>query len=305
MIAPGRSVRLFLVDGVPNGVMTAEVVNWTGHLLLAPRSRLAEVMQRAEAQKTGVYLLFGDIVQIGDPRPVYVGESDNVGRRILQHSKNEDREFEKFCIITSKDLNLTKAHARFLENRLSNLARNSGRAHIQNVIDPAVGILPESDVADMEYFVEQVRLVLPVLGFDILRDKFVPPSITSKEVVRESETKTEIVPLVLRPSRKGLHATAVERDGEIIVRKGSLAELSPEFAMNQYASLRERLRHEKKLIPNSDNTFLVFEEDVLFASPSAAAAVIYGRNANGRTSWMVADMNRTLKSHQEDRQAAE
>lgn len=29
----GRSIRLFLVDGTPNGLLTAEIMNWTGHVL--------------------------------------------------------------------------------------------------------------------------------------------------------------------------------------------------------------------------------------------------------------------------------
>ena len=119
MSSVGRSIRLFLVDGNPNGIITAEVVNWTGHVLLAPRSKLADVLNRPELQKTGVYFLFGELSELGGRRPVYIGESDNVGKRILQHVKAEEKDFEKFCLVTSKDLNLTKAHARFLERRFS------------------------------------------------------------------------------------------------------------------------------------------------------------------------------------------
>lgn len=305
MSGPGRSVRLFLVEGTSSGMITAEIVNWTGHVLGAPRAKLPEAMLRPEAQKTGVYFLFGEISEIGGKLPVYIGESDKVGRRILQHSKNEEREFERFCIVTSKDLNLTKAHARYLENRLTQIARDSERADVLNTIEPAIGILPESDIADMEYFIEQIRLILPVLGFDVLREKFVPPIHLGKEIIRESDTKIEIVPLVLRPSRKGLEARAVERDGEIIVLKGSLAEINPDFSMNQYHGLRERLIEDGILIPNISGSFLQFSKDTVFSSPSAAAAVIYGRNANGRTSWVLAEVNRTLKSYQDEREAAE
>ena len=35
----GRSIRLFLVDGAPNGLLTAEIMNWTGHVLTGPRSK--------------------------------------------------------------------------------------------------------------------------------------------------------------------------------------------------------------------------------------------------------------------------
>ena len=56
----GRSVRLYLVDGSPTGILTAEIMNWTGHALVAPRSRLGEALSRDEASRTGVYFLVGD-----------------------------------------------------------------------------------------------------------------------------------------------------------------------------------------------------------------------------------------------------
>lgn len=53
----GKSVKLFLADGTPNGILPAEIINWTGHVLSAPRSKLAELIQREECTKTGVYFL--------------------------------------------------------------------------------------------------------------------------------------------------------------------------------------------------------------------------------------------------------
>ena len=91
-------------------------MNWTGHVLFSTRSNFTEVLQRSEAHKTGVYFLFGDIKEIGGKRPVYIGESDNVGKRISQHAKNDTKDFfERFCLFTSKDQNLTKAHIRYLK----------------------------------------------------------------------------------------------------------------------------------------------------------------------------------------------
>jgi hypothetical protein len=295
----GRSIRLFLVDGHPSGIITAEVVNWTGHVLLAPRAKLNEISERPELQKTGVYFLFGELSELGGRMPVYIGESDNVGKRIVQHVKSQEKDFERFCVVTSKDLNLTKAHARFLENRFSVLAKNSDRADLLNQIEPTSGVLPESDTADMHYFVEQVRLILPVLGFDVLKDKFHLPAHIGKTIMFDPKQDAEIVPLILRASRKGLHAKAVETNGEVLVLKGSLADRFPEHATNQYQQLRDRLIRENILVPLEDGPFLTFAKDTLFSSPSAAAAVIYGRNANGRTSWELADISRTLKEHQD------
>jgi hypothetical protein len=34
----GRTIRIDLVDGVPTGILTAEIINWTGQVIVAPRS---------------------------------------------------------------------------------------------------------------------------------------------------------------------------------------------------------------------------------------------------------------------------
>ena len=36
----GRSLELFFIDGKPEGMQTAELFNWTGHVLMAPRTRM-------------------------------------------------------------------------------------------------------------------------------------------------------------------------------------------------------------------------------------------------------------------------
>ena len=62
-MSQGRSIRLFLVDGTPHGLLTAEIVTcWTGHVLTGPRSKLAELIQRPECGRTGVYFLVGPIL---------------------------------------------------------------------------------------------------------------------------------------------------------------------------------------------------------------------------------------------------
>src|SRR3546814_13450332 len=37
-----------------------------------------------------------------------------------------------------------------------------------------------------------------------------------------------------------------------------------------------------------------FKRDAVFSSPSAAAAVVWGRSANGRTSWVVKETGQSL-----------
>ncbi len=47
-----KQIKLFLIDGTPGGVTTAEITNWTGHVLSARRSDLADLLTREEAQRT-------------------------------------------------------------------------------------------------------------------------------------------------------------------------------------------------------------------------------------------------------------
>ena len=81
----GKQIKLFLVDGTPGGLTTAEITNWTGHVLSASRSDIADLLSREEAQHTGAYLLLGDDEDaIGNTR-CYIGEADVVADRLRDH----------------------------------------------------------------------------------------------------------------------------------------------------------------------------------------------------------------------------
>jgi hypothetical protein len=112
---------LFLVDGTAGGLTTAEITNWTGHVLSARRSDLADLLRREEAQRTGVYLLLGDDeAAVGSTR-CYFGEADVVADRLRHHQRNKDY-WDRVIVITSKDANLTKSHGRYVESSLISLA---------------------------------------------------------------------------------------------------------------------------------------------------------------------------------------
>ncbi|MDF2231943.1 GIY-YIG nuclease family protein [Albimonas sp. CAU 1670] len=297
---------MFLVDGSSKGVVTAEIMNWSGHALSAPRERLPEVLKRQEAKRTGVYILFGDPLDASGRREVYVGESDDVGKRLSQHNKDDDKDFfETFCLLTSKDQNLTKAHARYLENRITDVARRAGRAEILNRTEPTQGVLPESDVSDMEFFLSQVEIILPVLGYDVLRPSATTrlSEATSRDAAgpsNEMAGSPAALELRLRAVQRGMEADAVLMDGEVVVRAGSTADAHADHASNPVETLRDALVADGSLAPDpaTNGKLLLFTRDVAFSSPSQAAAVIYARNANGRTAWRLKEGGQTLKDYQ-------
>lgn len=81
----GRSIPMFLVDGTSTGIVTAEIMNWTGHVVTGPRARLADILVREEASRTGVLFLVGEDPEGSGPA-VYVGEGDE-GRPVAEQPR--------------------------------------------------------------------------------------------------------------------------------------------------------------------------------------------------------------------------
>ena len=50
-MAEGKQIRLFLIDGTFSGLVTAEIMNWTGHVFKGSRSELGRIYQREEARE--------------------------------------------------------------------------------------------------------------------------------------------------------------------------------------------------------------------------------------------------------------
>jgi predicted GIY-YIG superfamily endonuclease len=144
----GRTIKVFLADGVPDGLRTAEIMNWTGKMLVFPQSQLADFLGRAEAKRTGIYILAGDDPNDPSKERVYIGESDDVYERLKQHAKDVNKDFwSRTVVVVSKDENLSKAHVRYLESRLIALTAQAKRAVMANGNSGAPVSLAESDIA--------------------------------------------------------------------------------------------------------------------------------------------------------------
>ena len=276
--APGRSIRLFLADGTPQGLIIAEIMNWTGQALSAPRARVADLLRRTEAARTGVYVLMGPDPDRPAGAKAYVGEADNVAARLRRHVQAEEKDFfDRLVIIVAKDDNLTKAHARFLESQLIRVTKEAGSVALTNDTQPDFQILPEADRADMEFFLAQVRLVLPVLGFDLFRR---PLNQAAHDVTAGGAAFTF--------STAGATATARESDDGFVVLAGSTARRHGTGTFPAgYRALRDQLIQEGRLVDGPSPELFRFVLDAAFASPSAAAAVVAARSASGPREWKL------------------
>jgi hypothetical protein len=108
----GKSVRLFLVDGTPGGLITAEIMNWTGHVIAASRSDLGALLKRPELSRTGIYILLGEDPQNALEPMAYIGEADIIKDRLYQHARPENQHGKDFwnraIALTSKDQTLPR-----------------------------------------------------------------------------------------------------------------------------------------------------------------------------------------------------
>ena len=55
----GKTIRIFLANGEPTGILLAEISNWTGKVLVAPRAQLGDLVKRPELKCPGVYVFAG------------------------------------------------------------------------------------------------------------------------------------------------------------------------------------------------------------------------------------------------------
>lgn len=281
----GRSLELFFIDGRPDGMLTAEVFNWTGHLLMAPRTQISEALTRPESRYTGVYLLLGE----RDDLPlVYIGEAEDISARIRNHEGQKDW-WTTAVLITSAANNLNKAHVRYLEARLIELARSVGRVPLDNGNSPARPSLTEAAQANMEAFLEYVLMVLPALRIDVFLSNKRP----SAPVVGNSEQPRGQV-FELSSRKHGIVATAIFSDGEFVVQQGSQARPSwTGPADHSYA--RDHAELLRMGVIESRGTHCEFTTNYAFKSPSAAAAAVNGRPSNGTLDWKLKTTGQTYK----------
>ena len=272
------TIKIYLPHGDPKRLRTGEISNWSGKAVAGPRTELDQLLKREEAGNVGVYLLTGVDPLSGGPA-VYIGEAESIQARLKQHV---DKDFwNQVVYFTSKDENLTKSHIRYLEGRLIELAKLAGRASLTNS-QATTSRLPESDRADMEIFLEKIEQLLPALGVEVLVPIAAAPK--SKEEAR-----------VLFCEISGLRASGHLTPNGIVVLEQSQAVPSLRPSAKDYPwviNAREQLLKDGILVPADGH--LVFTKSHEFSSPSAAAAVIHGGTANGRTAWKDAS-GQTLK----------
>ncbi|WP_172328544.1 GIY-YIG nuclease family protein [Mangrovicoccus sp. HB161399] len=302
----GRSLELYFVEGTPDGLVTAEMFNWTGHVLMVPWVRLETALRRPEAGHTGVHLLMGE--SEGRVR-LYIGETERLSVRLRQHAAGRDW-WDHAVLVTARADALNKAHARYIEARLVETARGLGR-DLENGNIPGGAGLSEAQAANMEGFLSELRVVLPALGVSAFDDRRRAISASAGQIANDPQSGSGVpapsgaTAFELRMAKHSLVAHASQIGGEFFVREGSFARAECSGAAPRtYAQIHQDLVASGVLVPTTEPGRLVFVRDYAFNSTSAAGAVVAGRSCAGPVEWRVESTGQTYRDWEAARLAA-
>lgn len=258
----GKTIELFFVDGTSDGIVTAEILNWSGKAIKIPRTEIKN-SKREDITGAGVYFLLCD--ESDGSYSIYVGEAENVKERLIIHMNDYNSEKEKYywanaLIFVGNDLN--KTLIRYLENRLNNIINKNKLT--KNTYKNTV--IKESQIASMEEFIDNIKILVKAFGYDFLDE------------IKKPESKEEY----LCCKGSGAFATGFLSSNGFTVLKDSIISdhISDSFKLTNLFKNRNELI-EKGVIANRK-----FMKDYEFSSPSRASSIILGRSSNGNLDWI-------------------
>lgn len=274
----GKKITIFLTSGLPKGVREVKIDQWSGKAVCGPRNALADIISLPEVEQgASIYFLIGEAEE-GGLLDIYVGEADGFKERIKNHDYTKDW-WREVVVFISQDKSLTKTGIQYLESISVDRLKKAGRCNLKNGNSPTIPTVPKEDVSGLEIFYENLSTIMPLLGYDV----FV--SIKALEVTRDLDQPAFFV----KKGNEILATAYLLEDGKMKVIESSL--VSPvettSFQTHPYKKLRDELFRMNRLIKQGEN--LVFSDDYVFDSPSAACGVILGRSVSGPQEWKTKD----------------
>lgn len=167
----GKTIKLYLMNGTPNGVTKCSLTNWNGLAYRVPRTSIALCKNMDVLKQTGVYFLFG--TDDNDDPVVYVGQAGTrkngeglYGRVTEPHSSISY--WDEAIMFTTTGDTLGPTEISYLENRFYNMALQTKRCKVVNGNNPYSGNVTEETRSELEQFIEYAKLVMGALGYKTL-----------------------------------------------------------------------------------------------------------------------------------------
>ncbi|MDY4997344.1 MAG: GIY-YIG nuclease family protein [Bacilli bacterium] len=263
-------LTMILRDGTSTGIIECSLDDWFGISYKIPRNKLKNAASLKAIKNSGVYILFGEDEDTAE-KIAYIGEAENIYSRIEQHNRNKD--FWNECIVfMSENNSLNKAHIKYIEHELYNISLSTKRFIIKNDVKPTKSSLGTADEIKAKKFIEKIKIITSMFGYRLF-----------DELVTNEDNSNDDNKFYLKFGGEIIGTSILTDEGTVIL-KGS--KIRNEILSSLSPSLLNYCKRERS---SSDIVDGVFINDHLCSSPSMAAVVLLGRNANGRNEWKNKD----------------
>ena len=253
------------MDGDPSGRIKCTMANWTGIAYKIPRTALDKCKDMEILKQSGVYFLFGTDKE--DNTVIYIGQAGirKNGKGMLlrvQESHTSIDYWTEVVMINTTNNSFGPTEISYLENRFCNLAIAAKRYSVKNGNDPNPGNLTEEKESELEEFIDNAKIVMGAFGHKVF-EPFVTTT-TDEEILYATRN---------RAKASGKRVS----DGFVVLKGSSISEQTTKSCPDHILKIRNK---------SSDKIInYVLTEDILFSSPSGAAAFVCGCSANGNLEW--------------------
>lgn len=265
-----KTIQIFLPTGDPSGIRIAEQTTSIIRVIEIPRKDLSEFSSMDEAKQVGLYFLLS-----GENKDeIYIGQSGSVGSRLMQHHKEDKKDWDRALVVISLTHNLTQTHVLYLESVSIERAKLANRYEVINGNSGSRPFTPTPLKADCDEIHEIASLLMATLGYPIFESLV--------------DLNAGISQTIYYCTRSGVNAKGIYTNEGFVVLKGSSAPWSTKRQTEQrYFDNRDSFLV-KGIIKKEDDRF-VFTQDYLFKTPSGASGFLLLASSNGWLDWKTDD----------------
>jgi len=287
-----KRIELILKNGRADGSQKYSIGSETTIGYKITREDVNQDMEETFFEKLhhpGIYILVGKRLSDNN-ESVYIGQSDNVAKRLYQHKGGKDGEkikgklFWNECMaFVTSDNQMQKGHAEYLEAAFCKLVYEANRYILENENKPSDRNISEGDQIFCDDFTEDCDLLSQLMGF---------PIFVSREEEKDDIISSSNKQIIDNSARKGYEdvkyvcatgyscETADANRGFVVLENSIISKEVSKKASPTIKKLRRDLT--KRGYIKEENGKLVFKREFLFESGGIAASFVLGRTASSK-----------------------
>lgn len=255
-----KTMTMQLIGGDADGIRICRIEGESLTTVVVSREKLAEAKALPDLPHRGIYYLLDE--DHGTLSRVYAGQTTQGLARLDAHKAKKDF-WNRAVMFLDDDNNIDRDVLDALEARAIDYVRSHGSYETDNAATPSPHVSPYKGQR-VERLHEDVLFRMRVLGYDLDRqDK--GPSVAS----------------TFHTKKNGIKASGRydKETGRFTVLAGSVIALDKPIIKNVGAM------EARKDVFGESAERAALEDDLTFASPSAAAVFVLGGSQNGWTEW--------------------